>query len=50
MTAEAAEAMVKAQITDLERLKHATWTIENTGTPDQLRQSVRKLLDQLKQA
>jgi dephospho-CoA kinase len=50
MSPEAAEAMVKAQITDQERSKHATWTIENTGTPDQLRQSVRKLLDQLKQA
>ena len=47
---EAAQAMVKTQITDQERLKLATWTLENTGTPDQLRQSVRKLLDQLKQA
>ena len=49
-SSEAAQAMVKTQITDQDRLKHATWTIENVGTPDQLRQSMRNLLDQLKQA
>ena len=49
-SAEAAEAMVKAQMTDQERLNHATWSIENAGSLNELRQSVRKLLDQLKQA
>jgi dephospho-CoA kinase len=49
-SAEAAQAMVRAQMTDPERLAHATWTIENAGSTEQLRESVRKLLDQLKQA
>jgi dephospho-CoA kinase len=49
-SAEAAQALVNAQITDPERLKYASWSIENAGSPDELRQSVRKLLDQLKQA
>lgn len=50
ITKEAAEAMIRAQITDQERLKYATYTIENSSSPDQLRESVRKLLDQLKRA
>jgi len=48
-SAEAAEAMIRAQMDDSERLKFATFTIDNSASLDELRQAVRKLLDQLKQ-
>jgi len=48
ITAEAAKAMIQAQMSDEARAKLATHTIENSGNLDQLRQDLRKLLDQLK--
>jgi dephospho-CoA kinase len=47
---EAAEAMIRAQMSDPERLKHAHYQLDNSGTPEQLKEAVRKLLDQLKLA
>ena len=44
---EAARAMINSQMKDEDRLKFASFTIENSGTEEQLRQKVRKLLDQL---
>jgi len=49
-TPEAALGMIRSQITDEERLKFASFTIDNSGSLDDLRQLVRKLLDRLKQA
>ncbi len=50
ISTSAAEAMIRAQMSDSERLKYAHYILENSGTQDQLRQAIRKLLDQLKQA
>jgi len=49
-SAEAAQAMIQAQMSDAERLNHAQYRLENAGSMEDLRQVVRNLLDQLKLA
>jgi dephospho-CoA kinase len=48
--ADAVNRMVQAQLSDEDRAKHATHTIENRGSLDDLRAQVRKVLDQIKPA
>lgn len=43
-------AMIRAQMPESERLKQATQVLDNSGTPDELKKAVIKLLDQFKQA
>ena len=50
VSTDAAQAMVQAQMKDSERLPFADFIVENSGTPEELRLTVRKLLDQLKEA
>lgn len=47
---QAALAMIQAQLSDEERLKHATHSIQNHGKLEDLQKAVKKLLDQIKQA
>jgi dephospho-CoA kinase len=48
-TREAALAMISAQLSDEERLKFATHSIQNLGTLQDLQNQVKKVLDQIKQ-
>jgi dephospho-CoA kinase len=50
ISSNAADAMIRAQMNDSDRIKHARFTLDNSGTTEELRRAVRKLLDQLKQA
>ena len=42
-----AESILKAQISDQERCKHATHRVENAGTENDLREAVKKLAHQI---
>ena len=47
ITREAAQAMIQAQMSDSNRVKHATYTIENSGDLSSLKNSVQNLYSQL---
>ena len=48
ITAEAAQAIIRAQMSDQDRAKHATHTIKNSGDLEQLQTEVQKLYSLLK--
>lgn len=47
MSAEMADKILNAQISNAERTKAANYVIENNGTLDELREHVQKFLDQI---